>query len=271
MGSICTWLIGCLCALGGPTADDTRGSYLTTVTRGPDGEIHRVTEPYVPRGGDIVCYNDHSARWRFLYRMVGSDMPDHAGLLVDLNDGNAAVLESAPDDGHTVGPYIVLMEAMPRFYQYKAMFHGSIYIRRLKCPLTPEQSDALTDWGRQQCGKRYPFYRMLLQATPCKCRKGLREQWFAKTDDSRRKYMCSELAIAALSHIGVLDPKRIKGNRVYPRDIIYDDIFDIGDRYLPAAHWTPCPPKEPLPLIQDEIPEKNQRGKPCCLGGLLGR
>lgn len=271
MGSIYGWLVGCICALGGPIPDDSCPSYLTTVTRGPDGTLQQQTEHYVPRGGDIVCYNDHNERWRFLYRMVGSDMPDHAGLVVDLPEGGTAVLESAPDDGRTVGPYVFLMETLPRFNQFQGQMHGCIYVRRLRCPLPPDESEKMTEWARCQCGKRYPFYRLLLQGTPCKCRKGLREQWFAKTDTNRRKYMCSELAIAALAHVGVLDPKRIKGNRVYPRDILYDDFFDIGDRYLPAAQWTPAPPQEQMAPIQDEIPETGKQGKPCCLGGLLGR
>jgi hypothetical protein len=271
MGSIYTWLAGCLCALGGSIPDDACPSYVTTVTRAPDGALQQQVEHYIPKAGDIVCYNDHNKVWHFLYKMVGSDIPDHAGLIVGTPDGGTAVLESAPDDGSTVGPYIFLMETLPRFNQYRGMFHGCIYIRRLRCPLTPEQSETMTEWARCQCGKRYPFYRMLLQGTPCKCRKGIREYFFAKTDTNRRKYMCSELAIAALAHTGVLDPKIIKGNRIYPRDILYDDFYDLSDRYLPAAQWTPEPPKEQMAPIEDEIPCTKKHGKPCCLGGLLGR
>jgi hypothetical protein len=56
----------------------------------------------------------------------------------------------------------------------------------------------------------------------------------------------------------------IKGNRVYPRDILYDDIFDISASHLPAGEWTAEAPAEPLPPIQAEIAEKPQRGKPSC-------
>lgn len=271
MESMLTLLAGCLCALAGITPEKPCASYVTTVCPGPDGQYVCHTEPYIPRGGDIICYNDHNPTWKFLYRFVGSDLPDHAGLMVDLPDGGAAVLESGPDDGTTVGPYVFLMDALPRFNQFKGQFHGNIYIRRLRCPLTPEQSEQLTEWGMKQCGKRYPFYRLLLQGTPCRCRSGLREQIFAKTDTNRRQYMCSELAIAGLAHVSVMNPKIIKGNRVYPRDVLYDDHFDISDRYLPAAEWTPEYPKDGLPPIQAEIPETTKRGKPCCLGGLLGR
>jgi hypothetical protein len=261
-----TWLAGCVCFLSGTPAAAAPDSYLTTITSAANGAAaSSKTEPYVPREGDLVCYNDHNATWKFLYRIFGSDLPDHAGLVVRLPNDGAAVLESGPDDGSTVGPYVFLMDALPRFNQFQMMFHGQIYIRRLRCPLTPEQSDQLTDWAMAQCGKHYPTCRLLLQGTPFRCRCGMRETLFARTDPNRKRFLCCELAICGLTRVGVFNPQVIKANRVYPRDILYDDHFDISESHLPAGIWTAHPPAEPVAPIQAEIPEEAKRGRQSCV------
>ena len=80
-----------------------------------------------PREGDIVLYDDHNPMWRVLYKMVGSGMPDHSGIAVSLPDGQPALLESAPDDGKLVGPYVALLTPVPRLNQFHGCFANSMY------------------------------------------------------------------------------------------------------------------------------------------------
>jgi hypothetical protein len=256
-------LLACLAGFCLTSAEPT-GSYLTTMTQGPDGKYLAGTEPYIPHEGDIVLYNDHSPVWDFLYHYVGSDLPDHSGLVVKLVNGETAVLESGPDDGKNLGLHVFLLETLPRLQQYKGQWHGAIYIRRIKQPLTPEQSAALTEWSAAQTGKHYATWRLLLQGTPIRCRSGLRETIFARTYDDRQRWLCCELVVAGLAHIGVLDRNVIKGNRTYPRDVLYDDHFDISATHLPAGEWTPERPQalEPIPA---QIAMEPKTGVPCCL------
>jgi hypothetical protein len=260
MNTLLCCLTGCLVALGA----EPHGSYITSTTPGPDGKYLTFTERYVPQQGDIVLYNDHNPTWGFLYHYVGSDFPNHSGLVVKLSDGRPAVLESGPDDGKTLGLHVFLLEASSRLEQYKIQWNGAIYIRRLRQPLTPEQSAALTDWAIQQAGKHYATLRLLLQGTPIRCRSGLREQIFAKTYDNRERWLCCELAVAGLAHVGVLDPNVIKGNRTYPRDVLYDDHYDLSATHLPAGEWTRERPTA-LEPITAQIAVENKAGIPCCL------
>ena len=85
---------------GGTPADASLGSYVWIERPDAAGTAHAGFEPYDPREGDIVLYDDHNAMWQVLYKMAGSGMPDHSGIVVSLPDGEMALLESAPDDGN---------------------------------------------------------------------------------------------------------------------------------------------------------------------------
>jgi hypothetical protein len=237
-------LVLCCLACGACTTApaDAAGSYLTIVTQGLDGAVQTRVEPYVPRAGDIVLFDDHSPTWLFLYKMVGSGMPDHAGIVFTLPDGRAALLEAAPDDGKLAGMYVRLVEAMPRLHQFVAQIHGTIYIRRLKCPLSPEQSARLTDFALAQEGKRYALGRLLLQATPCRCRSGMRAQLFGKTYLDRCSWLCAELVVAAGTAVGLFNPNVHHANRIYPLDLFDDRVYpDLGQTWYPSALWSPTP------------------------------
>jgi hypothetical protein len=228
--------------LAGPNSNP--GGYLQISFEGPAGSAVTRFVPYYPCEGDIVLFDDHNPVWHFLYRMVGSDMPDHSGMVVKLPDRTLALLESGPDDFKLAGPYVRLLEALPRLHCYE----GTLYIRRLKRPLSQSQSLALTHFAMEQEGKRYAIGRLLLQATPCRCRSGWRAKYFARTYTDRCSWLCSELVVAAGTVAGLFDPTVHQANRMYPLDMKEDKNFDLRAIWDPARVWTPEPGPPATPL-----------------------
>ncbi len=234
------WLLGAFlggCIVAAVPATYPPGSYLWYAQPGPG--VQKVCAiPYVPQPGDLVLFDDHSATWRFLYHMAGTDMPDHSGIVVKLPDGRLALLESAPDDGKLLGLYVELLDVLPRLDQ----FQGTMYVRRLRHPLSPERCAQLTEFALNQQGKRYALWRMLLQGTPFRSRKGLRAKLFAHTYLNRSSWFCSEIVVAAGTVAGLFDPRIHQANRIYPRDLVYDDHYDLSHIWYPAGIWHPDQP-----------------------------
>ena len=55
--------------------------------------------------------------------------------------------------------------------------------------------------------------------------------------------MCSENVVAAATVAGLLDPKVHCANAMYPRDLAYDEKYDLSGAYHPAVPWmaeVPC-------------------------------
>jgi hypothetical protein len=216
-------------------------SYLLATHVEANGQITRAIEPYCPHEGDIVLFDDHNKFWFYMYKLVGSGMPDHSGIVVNLPDGRPAILESGPDDGKLIGLRVGLLDPVPRLEEFLLQYHGTIYVRRLKAPLSQEQSNRLTDFALAQDGKRYALGRLLLQATPCRCRSGLRAKYFASTYMDRSGWLCSELVVAAGTAAGLFDPRIHHANRIYPLDMFDDKTYDLSGTWFPPAVWSPTP------------------------------
>jgi hypothetical protein len=163
-------------------------------------------------------------------------MPDHSGIICRLPDGRLAILESAPDDGKLAGMFVRLLVVSPRLHQ----FQGTICVRQVRQPHGKEQSARLTKFALAQEGKRYAVCRMLLQGTPFRCRTGLRAKLFGRTYLDRWSWFCSELVVAAGTTAGLFDPHIHQANRMYPRDMLYDDHYDLSSTWYPAAVWVPA-------------------------------
>jgi hypothetical protein len=213
------------------------GGYLQVPVTLGDGPALVRAVPYYPSEGDIVLFDDHSQVWQVLYKIVGSGMPDHSGMVVKLPDGSMALLEAGPDDFKLAGPYVRLLEALPRLHCYQ----GTVYIRKLKRRLNPDQSAALTHFAMEQEGKRYAIGRLLLQATPCRCRSGWRAKVFGHTYTDRSSWLCAELVVAAGTVAGLFDPNIHHANRIYPLDLTEDKTFDLRSTWDPAFLWTAKP------------------------------
>jgi hypothetical protein len=192
-------------------------------------------EPYLPRAGDFVFYDDRSVVWTPLFAMAGTGPPLHMGMVVRKADGGLAVLEAGPDDS----VWVKLLDLGPRLKQFHDDFpKGTITIRRCKAPLTHEKSAALTKFAQAQNGKRYAVLRLLAQGTSIRAR-GPLEPLLAKTDLERDSWMCSELSVACGSVAGLLDGNLIRANATYPRDLVDNERHDLGAVWADAAVWRP--------------------------------
>jgi len=195
------------------------------------GDWRQRSTTYVPHEGDMVFFNDHSVKWGILYKIVGSDAPYHVGLIFKKPDGVCAIAEAGPNDTLTCR----VLELSPRLHGWE----HTLLIRRCKKTLNAEQSTEMTNWAMAQDGKRYALGRLLLQATPVRCRGPLRRGYFGATYTDRDAYLCAELVIAGGTVGGIFDPQVHKANTIYPRDVVQDDIHDLSALYHEARVWLP--------------------------------
>jgi hypothetical protein len=216
-----------------PLKEKSKYGYLWFYTPDGKGGATKAVEPYQPREGDILFFDDMSKWWTFLYAIASTAPPFHAGLVVKQPDGTPAVLESGPDD--TLHVYV--LEASQRLHS----FEGVLQVRRCKVALTPEQSQQLTAFAKAQEGKRYAMWRLLLQGTPCKSRGTLRAKMFAKTYHDRDRWLCAEIVVTGAELMGLLDESQIKGTNTYPLDIVDDHMYNLSGTYEPAGYWSPLP------------------------------
>lgn len=193
-------------------------------------------EPYMPREGDMVFFDDRSVVWTPLFKFAGTGPPLHMGTVVRKNNGTLAVLEAGPDD--TV--WVKLLDLGPRLEQFHRDFpKGVILIRRCKTLLTHKQSAALSRFAHAQDGKRYAVLRLLAQGTSIRAR-GPLEPLLAKTDLERDSWICSELSVACGAVAGLLNGKQIHANATYPRDLVDNAQHDLGAVWENAAQWKPA-------------------------------
>jgi hypothetical protein len=216
------------CALFGTQPGESVG-YLWFYKPDANGKVCKTSEPYVPREGDIVFFDDMSKFWEFLYRIGDTKPPFHTGIVFKKPGGTLALLESGPDD--TL--HVFLLDVEPRLNE----FQGVLQVRRCKKELTPEQSKVLTDFALAQEGKRYAMWRLLLQGTPIKTRGGPWRESLAKTHFDRRRWLCTEIVVTAAELVGLMDPNVIKGTNTYPLDIVDDHKFELLPVYEEAGYW----------------------------------
>jgi hypothetical protein len=200
-------------------------------------------EPYCPREGDVLFFNDYKPMWVFLYRWAHSGPPYHAALVVRSPCGRFVTLESGPDDTQ----WAALKPLMPRLHN----FCGTIHVRRIKQELTPCQSAELTRFAVAKDGHRYAFWRLLLQGTPLRSH-GWNggERFYARPVPDRRRYLCAEICFAALTHIGVLNPPYLPTNAIHPIDVFDNQKYDLGCVLDDAYEWSPEPFQRP-PCCRD--------------------
>jgi hypothetical protein len=215
------------------TAQDKPGSFLVQHRKNADGKFISVTVPYEPQAGDLVFFNDYKPHWMKLYKLVGSEGPYHAGLVFRKANGEYATVEAGPDDTLRCR----VLPLLPRLQE----FQGTIHLRRVKTPIGKEREEALAKWASEQDGKRYALGRLLLQATPVRCRGPLRRDLFGATYLDRSSYLCAELAVAGATVAGLLDSAKTPGNAIYPRDIVFDDHYDLSATYFGAEMWSAYP------------------------------
>jgi len=204
--------------------------------------------PYYPRPGDIVLYDDYNRFFHFVYSIAGTGPPTHVALVIEGDDGRPALLELT---GPTViRAKVVIMDVAERLQSYS----GSIWVRRLRQPLKPEQCAALNSFAHAQEGKDFAYRRIALQVTPFRPRTGLRHYCFAHTYLNRNRWICSEIVVAAACSAHILNPTVCTANAMYPRDLAFDETYDLSDTYESAVSWMPK-----LNMWTTQAPGENHR------------
>ncbi len=188
--------------------------------------------PYQPQAGDIVVYDDFNPLFHFIFQFADTAPPTHAAMVIARADGKPALLELTGPKVLT--SHVVIMDVDQRFGSYP----GMVMVRRIKQPLAPEQSHDLTQFAEAQVGKGFAFPRVALMATPFCPRTGLRKELFGHTYQSRNRWFCSELVVAACSAAKVIDGKACCANATYPRDLAVDERVNLSGTHHPPLLWS---------------------------------
>ena len=193
-------------------------------------------ERYRAQPGDILLFDDHSAWMAKIYRAVGTDRPLHAAVVFRRADGSLATLEA----GTNAVMKVFNFDLEPRLRK----FDGTILVRRLKQPMSAEQASRFAEFALAQEGKSYAIGRLALQGTPLRPRGTFLAPYFGRTVVDRDRWICSELVVASLVVAGVFNVDDYPANLMYPRDLCYDERFDLSPRYELPALWYPQPELE---------------------------
>jgi hypothetical protein len=221
-----------MCRATAARAADDNG-YLRVPVRCQDGVTRWQPQLYQPQPGDLIFYSDDSLFWRGVFLLAWTAPPFHNGIVLRLPDGRLASLEAGAYDRANV----LILELGPRFRSHD----GVLWVRRLRTPLSAEKSRCLTSYGLEQTTKGYALVRMILEITPLRAHGPIGSRLFGSSRLDRRNWFCSELAVAAAAVAGIFDPKVMKPNTVYPRDLFIDHPHDISGLYEPPARWTATP------------------------------
>ncbi|MBI1830448.1 MAG: hypothetical protein HYR84_03245 [Planctomycetes bacterium] len=193
--------------------------------------------PFSPRPGDIVLYDEFNRFFQVVYKLANTSGPTHTAIVIARPDGTPALLELTGP--RVITAKVVVMDVDTRFKKYP----GVVMVRRIRKPLTAEQSRALTDFAQAEVGKSFAIGRVILQGTPFCPRTGLRHELFAKTHLTRNRWFCSELVVAAGTKAGLFNSKVCCSNATYPRDLAFDERIDISALYHPPLYWVPETPR----------------------------
>jgi hypothetical protein len=221
-----------------PAASGEQAGYLLIPQTDAQGNIHLNAEPYYPQAGDILLYDSMNRLDKFMIRLAGSDAPSHSAIVVNRADGRIALLEVGPNSRPMAFTDAQIVDVFPRLESYP----GVVFVRRVREPLKAEQCATLTDFAQRQDGKKFAVGRLALQITPIRCRYGLRRELFACTRLDRKRWICSENVVAAATIIGLLDPAVHFANAMYPRDLAYDEKYDLSASYQSPVLWVASMP-----------------------------
>ena len=208
-----------------------RPSYLFNTELLSDSAAPPRGERYHARPGDVVLFNDHSSFTHMVYRFRHTGGPLHAAIVFRKEDGSMGILEA----GTNAVMKVFVFDLETRLHG----FNGTVVVRRLHKPLTDEQSAKLRDFALAQEGKPYAIGRVILQLTPFRPRNSLLAHIFGGTVLDRERWICSELVVASIATAGVWEPQAFPANTRYPRDLCYDERFDLSPYYQAPALWYP--------------------------------
>lgn len=208
-----------------------------------DGAIRLPLHAYAPEPGDIFLATDQ-AYWAIGGHFVcGSKGVHHSGIMFARPDGTMALIEAGPFNTTSIR----VMDPYEHMAKHVAA-GDTVWVRRRRVPLTPDQSAVLTAFLSKQDGKRFATWRMLAQVTPLRSRGPIRILWMGKPQGPDRiSYYCSELVTESLVWTGLMDAETARPAAMYPRDLFFgrssnayiDAHLDLEPGWYPPARWLP--------------------------------
>ena len=227
-------------ASAAPAATTSVGHLLTA---DPVAETRTKPVPYQPQPGDILLYDDFNRLFHAVFKLASTAPPTHTSMVIAGADGKPALLE-------LTGPKVItarvqVMDVDTRLQSYP----GTVMVRRIREPLTPEQSQDLTQFAYAQQGKSFAAGRVALMVTPFCARTGLRQELFGHTYMNRNRWFCSELVVAACSKAKILDGNKCCANALFPHDLAVDRRLDLSATHHAPLFWTPDGAAAPAPII----------------------
>ena len=187
---------------------------------------------YQPRPGDIILCEDYNRFYHIIFRLASTAPPTHAAIVVARADGSPALLDLTGP--HTLTAKVIIHDIEPRLKNYP----GTVMVRRIREPLTTDQTVALRRFAETESGKSFAFPRVVLMGTPFCARTGLRRELFGKTYLTRDRWFCSEMVVSACASAGIVDGKRCCANATCPRDLAVDETLDLSRIYHPPVPWS---------------------------------
>lgn len=221
------------------------GSYLWQPIFKEDEILRAPTREYVPQPGDIVLSADGSKFWLAMHRLAGTSHPTHSMIVVAMPDGRMGILEGGPHDTLKCR----VLDALPHMFSYEA--EGRVWVRRRACPLTPEQSERLTEFALITNERDFSLRRLTVQLTPFRTRGPIRTAFVGKPNGpDRDAYYCSELVLEACVYAGLLDAQTTRPDATFPRDLFMDHSpnlylnkhLKLAPAWDPPARWTSWTP-----------------------------
>ncbi|MCE9532060.1 MAG: hypothetical protein K8T89_13185 [Planctomycetes bacterium] len=196
---------------------------------------------YQPQAGDLVFFWDDMPFWHITYRLALTGPPYHVALVFQMPDGEYRLLESGPNDTM----YVRLCPMACRLQSW----NGRIWIRRRAVPLTERQSRCLTEFALRQDGKDYAWLRLAGQVTMLRSRGPIKSYFMGKSHGERSNYMCAEVVVEALIHIGLFEAANCRPSVTYPQDMFFNRSknlflnkhFKLEPGWHPPQRWTVNP------------------------------
>ena len=163
-----------------------------------------------PAAGDIFLATDQRLWFRWGHLIAGANGVHHSGIVFALPDGELrahrgrAIRQAAGRDDGSVSS---TCPSTPRL-------GDRVWVRRRRCPLTPEQSARLTAFACAQEGKPFALARWFGQLTPLRTPRS--DQDLVRRRAARRPpaWFCSELVTECCVAAGIMDraDRQARGN-----------------------------------------------------------
>ena len=188
------------------------------------------TTEYDPQPGDLILVQTPGVARNIVYALGCSPGVTHSAVVVARPDGSLGLLE-APGTG-----YPTMISDIP---SRRAYMKGRVWIRRRLVPLTPEQSQCLTDFACRQVGK--PFFSAGVFIPPFG--KPIPKHWHGCARPEQlepERWFCSPLCVAAFIVAGLLDPCDVKPWFVDPEDLKNDQWLDLSCGWAKPVRWLYC-------------------------------